>query len=69
MWFPVMCFVAIGYEHSIANMFFIPLGMMQGAEVTLGAFLWNNLLPATVGNIVGGAAFVGGIYWYTYKKA
>ncbi len=69
MWFPVMCFVAIGYEHSIANMFFIPLGMMYGAEVSAGQFLWNNLLPATLGNIAGGAFFVGAAYWYAYKRA
>ena len=66
LWFPVMCFVAIGYEHSIANMFFIPLGMMQGAEVGWGEFIGKNLIPATLGNIAGGAVFVGGLYWYVY---
>ena len=66
LWFPVMCFVAIGYEHSIANMFFIPLGMMQGAEVGWGEFIGRNLIPATLGNIAGGAVFVGGLYWYVY---
>lgn len=55
-----MCFVAIGYEHSIANMFFIPLGMMHGASVTVSDFLLANLVPATLGNIAGGAVFVGG---------
>lgn len=64
LFFPVMCFVAIGYEHSVANMFFIPLGMMYGAQVTLSEFLFSNLIPATLGNIVGGAVFVGGLYWY-----
>ena len=66
LWFPVMCFVAIGYEHSIANMFFIPLGMMQGAEVGWGEFIGRNLIPATLGNVAGGAVFVGGLYWYVY---
>ena len=66
LWFPVMCFVAIGYEHSVANMFFIPLGMMQGAEVGWGEFIGRNLIPATLGNIAGGAVFVGGLYWYVY---
>ncbi len=69
LWFPVMAFVAMGYEHSIANMFFIPLGMLQGADVTICDFIVKNLIPATLGNIVGGALFVGGIYWYAYKKA
>lgn len=68
LFFPIMCFVAIGYEHSVANMFFIPLGMMHGASVTLADFFWANLLPATLGNIVGGAFFVGAIYWYVNSK-
>lgn len=67
LFFPVMCFVAIGYEHSIANMFFIPLGMMHGASVTVADFLLTNLLPATLGNIVGGAVLVGAIHWYINK--
>ena len=58
-WLPVMAFVVLGYEHCIANMFFIPLGMMEGADVSTGAFILNNLVPATLGNIVGGAIFVG----------
>lgn len=67
LFFPIMCFVAIGYEHSVANMFFIPLGMMHGASVTVSDFLLANLVPATLGNIAGGAVFVGGIYWYINK--
>ena len=67
LFFPIMCFVAIGYEHSIANLFFIPLGMMHGASVTVSDFLLANLVPATLGNIAGGAVFVGGIYWYINK--
>jgi formate/nitrite transporter len=66
LWFPVMCFVAIGFEHSIANMFFIPSGMFQGAQVSWASLVWDNLIPATLGNIVGGALFVGGAYWYAY---
>ena len=58
-WLPVMAFVVLGYEHCIANMFFIPLGMMEGADVSTGALILNNLVPATLGNIVGGAIFVG----------
>lgn len=58
-WLPVMAFVVLGYEHCIANMFFIPLGMMEGADVSLSAFIIDNLVPATIGNIVGGAIFVG----------
>ena len=68
LWFPVMCFVAIGYEHSIANMFFIPLGMLQGAAVGWADFLVDNLIPATLGNVVGGALFVGCLYTYLYYR-
>ena len=68
LWFPVMAFVAMGYEHSIANMFFIPSGMLQGADVSIADFVVRNLIPATLGNIAGGAIFVGGLYWYIYRK-
>lgn len=61
-WLPVMAFVALGYEHCIANMFFIPAGMMEGADVTVWDMVWRNLVPATLGNIIGGAVFVGCIH-------
>lgn len=64
-WLPVMAFVALGYEHCVANMFFIPAGMMSGASVTIGA-LGRNLLFSTAGNIVGGALFVGCLYWWLH---
>lgn len=68
LFFPIMCFVVIGYEHCIANMFFIPLGMMLGAPVSLTELLAGNLIPSTLGNIVGGGLFVGGLYWYLNRK-
>jgi formate/nitrite transporter len=68
LWFPIMAFVGLGFEHSIANMFFIPLGMFNGANVSIGQFLFTNLLPVTLGNIVGGAGFVGVIYWWLYGR-
>jgi len=60
VWFPISSFVALGLDHSIANMFIIPLGMLRGAEVTLLDFLQKNLLPVTLGNIVGGLICVMG---------
>lgn len=66
IWIPVMAFVTIGYEHSIANMFFIPTAIFYGAPVTWGQFFVNNLIPATLGNIAGGALLVGLIYGYVY---
>ncbi len=68
IWFPVMAFVTIGYEHSIANMFFIPTAIFYGSPVTWTDFIINNLIPATLGNIVGGAALVGFFYWYIYDR-
>lgn len=66
-WFPVFAFVALGYEHSIANMFFIPLGMLEGAEVGAWEAIWCNLIPATIGNIIGGALLVGAVYTYLHE--
>lgn len=66
--FPISAFVALGFEHSVANMYFIPLGMLEGAPVTV-ADLVNNLAPVTLGNIAGGSAFVALAYWLIYGKA
>lgn len=67
--FPVMAFVALSYEHCIANMFFIPLGMMEGAGISIGDFCLKNLVPVTIGNILGGALFVGSLNtWLHLKK-
>lgn len=55
VWFPISAFVALGLDHSVANMFIVPLGMLRGAEITVGQFLSKNLVPVTLGNIVGGA--------------
>lgn len=66
IWIPVMLFVTLGYEHSIANMFFIPTAIYSGADITWSAFIVQNLMPATIGNLIGGAGIVGFIYWYVY---
>ena len=68
LWLPVMAFVTIGYEHSIANMFFLPMAMFSGFELSIVDLFCKNLIPATIGNILGGALFVGAIYWYCYIK-
>lgn len=69
IWFPIMAFVTIGFEHSVANMFFLPLGMFLGAEgVTWSTIILNNLIPVTLGNIVGGAIFVACIYYFVYVR-
>ena len=84
VFFPVMAFVASGFEHSVANMFFIPYGILlksvpkvvEATGKTLAdyaglnwATLWTkNLIPVTIGNVIGGAFFVGIIYWFVYLK-
>ncbi|KAL7711850.1 hypothetical protein QTN25_010492 [Entamoeba marina] len=62
--FLVLVFVASGFEHCIANMFFLPLAQMYGADFTLWEWLGKNLAPVTLGNTVGGVFFVGIPLWY-----
>src|SRR5690554_4364821 len=68
IWIPVMMFVTMGYEHSIANMFFIPAAIYTGADITWHDFLITNLVPSTLGNIVGGMLLVGCVYYYLFLK-
>lgn len=83
--FPIAAFVAAGFEHSIANMYFVPIGLFikdfdpqfieaiasSGVNLeglTWGAFLVNNLLPVTIGNIIGGAVLVAAVYWSVFLR-
>lgn len=87
VFFPIWLFITSGFEHSIANMYYIPAAIMAKSNKTLtqaaaalgvtpenlSALNWKtlfteNLLPVTLGNIVGGAVFVAAIYWYIYLK-
>jgi formate/nitrite transporter len=75
---PIAAFVACGFEHSVANMYFIPMGLvLKGKEgltsavgtssLTITGFL-KNLVASTLGNIVGGAILVGIVYWFVYLR-
>lgn len=66
IWFPIMIFVAVGFQHSIANCFIIPAAIFEGGS-TWGAFL-QNFVPVYLGNIVGGLIFVAGFYYFSYTK-
>jgi len=82
--FPISAFVAAGFEHCIANMYFVPIALLIKSDTTYieslalpaadlaglswSAFLLNNLLPVTLGNILGGAVFVGAVYWFIYLR-
>jgi len=72
---PIAAFVAAGFEHSIANMYFFPVALFSSptaphtaTHVTWKHFLVDNLLPVTIGNIVGGAVLVGLVYWFVYLR-
>lgn len=85
---PIACFVAAGFEHSVANMYFIPMGLfikyfdpstyasivtnlnggIEFTNLTWGNFFVSNLLPVTIGNIIGGAVLVGAVYWFIYLR-
>lgn len=66
--FPISAFVALGFEHSVANMYFIPLGMWLSEGNITGLDLMANLVPVTAGNIVGGSVFVALVYWLVYLR-
>ena len=84
--FPITAFVAAGFEHSIANMYFIPKALLikgwakedfwtsinsspeMYTDLTWNNFFVNNLIPVTIGNIIGGAVLVGFVYWFVYLK-
>ena len=84
--FPITAFVAAGFEHSVANMYFIPMGLIikagapvsfwesigktaaDYANLTWGNFFVANLLPVTIGNIIGGSVMVGLVYWFIYIR-
>ncbi len=78
IWFPIMAFVSSGFEHCVANMYFIPAGIFTQGFVTdptkiVASVNWvtmwtSNLIPVTLGNIVGGLFFVGIIYWVAFRK-
>ena len=65
--FPISAFVALGFEHSVANFYLIPMGMLAKGGFDLAGLL-GNLLPVTMGNIVGGSLFVALVYWVCYLR-
>ena len=68
VWFTITLFVFAGFEHSVANMTYIPLGMFLGADVSVVSFLLGSLLPVTIGNLIGGALFIPAVYTTCYRK-
>lgn len=68
MWLPIMTFFALGYEHSVVNMYLIPSGMLLGAPISIGDWWVWNQVPVTLGNIIGGALFTGLAFYATYRR-
>lgn len=84
IFFPISLFITSGFEHSIANMYYIPAGILAKsnaswveasgltaeklAHLNWSTFITKNLVPVTIGNIVGGVILVAGVYWFTYYK-
>nr|WP_313019429.1 formate/nitrite transporter family protein [Acetoanaerobium noterae] len=84
IFFPISLFITSGFEHSIANMYYIPAGILAKsnaswveasgltaeklAHLNWNTFITKNLVPVTIGNIVGGVILVAGVYWFTYYK-
>jgi formate/nitrite transporter len=68
IWFCISSFIALGLEHSVANMFVVPFGILSGSTATWPAFLIWNLVPVTLGNIVGGAVCVALPFAKAYGK-
>ena len=84
--FPITAFVAAGFEHSVANMYYIPMGLLirnfapasfwtaiqhtpaDYPNLTFANMFINNLIPVTIGNIIGGAVMVGLVYWFAYLR-
>jgi formate transporter len=66
MWLPIMTFFALGFEHSVVNMFLIPSGMILGAPISLGQALFWNLVPVTLGNLFAGTLLTGMALYVTY---
>jgi formate/nitrite transporter FocA (FNT family) len=69
--FPISAFVACGFEHSVANMFFLPLGIAltaSGSEPIAWTGAWVNLAVVTLGNVFGGTGLVALVYWFVYLR-
>lgn len=68
LFFPVAAFVMAGYEHSVANMYYLTAGVLAGGDLTVFDVVIRNLLPVTIGNILGGSIILGAGCWYIYRK-
>ncbi|KAL7762727.1 hypothetical protein ACKLNR_009262 [Fusarium oxysporum f. sp. zingiberi] len=68
IWIPIWAFVALGYQHSVANFFLVPIGMFYGTNFGVGKFIYQSNIPVTLGNIVGGAVMTGAFLWFLFGR-
>ncbi|PNW80928.1 hypothetical protein CHLRE_07g335600v5 [Chlamydomonas reinhardtii] len=68
IWLPISAFAMLGFEHSIANMFLFLMAWAMGANITAKQFIWDNLIPATLGNFFGGGVCLGTVYAFAYGR-
>ncbi|KGM08159.1 Nitrite transporter from formate/nitrite family [Methylophaga thiooxydans] len=68
MWMPILIFFGLVFEHAVVNMYLFPLGMMMGADITIGNWLFWNEIPVILGNLVGGLLLTGSVLYATHYK-
>lgn len=68
IWVVISAFVALGYQHAIANYFMVLIGMFYGTNVGVGKFIWASIIPVTIGNIIGRAFFRAFGMWVVYGR-
>ncbi|SMR64127.1 unnamed protein product [Zymoseptoria tritici ST99CH_3D1] len=67
IWWPTFAFVCLGFDHVVANMFFVPTAIFLGdPAISVSFYIWKSMIPALIGNIIGGGLFVGVAYWYIH---
>ncbi len=68
IFFPIVTFIISGFEHVVANMFYIPMGMILGANISIPSLLIDNILPVAIGNAISGGLIIPGLYYLVYLK-
>jgi len=68
LWLPFVVATTVEFPHTVEYMYLVPMGMMLGAPLSVGGFVWKCLLPIVVGNSIGGAVFTGLYHWWVYLK-
>lgn len=67
IWFPTFAFVSLGLDHVVANMFFVPNAIFLGSpNISVTLYIWKGIIPALIGNVIGGGLLVGAFFWYLH---